>query len=415
MNLAPPIPRLERAAPRRTDRRAAPTAATANRTPVKSRAGALRRERHQADYVILVVVVALTAIGILMVYSSSALKGYLSQDADTFATVGPQIQWAILGLVAMALMMRVDYRYLRLASVPFYVVAIVLLVLVFVPQLNIVVGGSARWLKLGPLPAIHPAEIAKLALVIYLAHWFAKRGHAGPRLLGRDRPVPDHRRRRSSRSCSRSPTSARPMVITLTAFTMFFVAGANLVHLAVMGGGGALAMIMVGLQGYQLERIRVWQDPWLDRLGDGFHTVQGLLALGIGGLFGTGLGESRVFVPNAFNDFIFAEVGQEFGMIGAIVVIALFLLLAYSGVRVALGRAGHVRGAAGGRDHRLAVPPGVHQHRGRRGPAADHRDHAAVHQRRRLIPHHQLRGGRDPAVDLARDRGEGDVERRCDC
>ena len=73
-------------------------------------------------------------------------------------------------------MMRVDYRYLRLASVPFYIVAVVLLVLVFVPELNIVVGGSARWLKLGPLPAIHPAEFAKLALVIYLAHWFAKRG-----------------------------------------------------------------------------------------------------------------------------------------------------------------------------------------------------------------------------------------------
>ena len=99
MNLAPPIPRLER--PRRAGRRPAARRddrATANRTPVKSRAGALRRERHQADYVILVVVVALTAIGILMVYSSSALKGYLSQDADTFATVGPQIQWAILGL-----------------------------------------------------------------------------------------------------------------------------------------------------------------------------------------------------------------------------------------------------------------------------------------------------------------------------
>ena len=85
---------------------------------------------------------ALTAIGILMVYSSSALKGYLSQDADTFATVGPQILWAILGFVAMAAMMRLDYRYLRLASVPMYVVAIVLLVLVFVPALNIEVGGS---------------------------------------------------------------------------------------------------------------------------------------------------------------------------------------------------------------------------------------------------------------------------------
>jgi len=335
MNLAPPIPRLER--PRRqTDPKRAEDRATTNRTPVKSRAGAVRRERHQADYVILVVVVALTAIGILMVYSSSALKGYLSEEADTFATVGPQIQWAILGMVAMAAMMRVDYRYLRLISVPFYVVAIVLLVLVFVPQLNIVVGGSARWLKLGPLPAIHPAEIAKLALVIYLAHWFAKRGNgirgfwAGTvPFLVIIAPV--------IALVFKEPDLGTTMVIALTAFTMFFVAGANIVHLTVMVGSAAIVMLMVGLRGYQLDRIRIWQNPWLDRLGDGFHTVQGLLALGVGGLFGTGLGESRVFVPNAFNDFIFAEVGQEFGMIGAVVVITLFLLLAYSGVRVALG------------------------------------------------------------------------------
>jgi len=334
MNLAPPIPRLERPRPG-TDAKRGDDRTTTNRTPVRSRAGAVRRERHQADYVILVIVVALTAIGILMVYSSSALKGYLSQDADTFATVGPQIQWAILGLIAMGLMMRVDYRYLRLVSVPFYVVAIVLLVLVFVPQLNHVVGGSARWLKLGPLPLVHPAEIAKLALVIYLAHWFAKRG-SGIRgfwagtvpFLVIIAPI--------IALVFKEPDLGTTVVITLTAFTMFFVAGANLIHLTVMASGAALAMLMVGLRGYQLDRIRIWQNPWLDRLGDGFHTVQGLLALGVGGLFGTGLGASKVFVPNAFNDFIFAEVGQEFGMIGAIVVITLFLLLAYSGVRVAL-------------------------------------------------------------------------------
>jgi cell division protein FtsW len=214
-------------------------------------------------------------------------------------------------------------------------VAIALLVLVVVPQFNIVVGGSARWLKLGPLPAIHPAEIAKLALVIYLAHWLAKRGGrihgfwAGtvPFLLIVAPIVA---------LVFREPDLGTTGVITMTVFTMFFVAGANIVHLAVMGAGALMAMIVVGLRGYQLDRIRVWQDPWLDRLGEGFHTVQGLLALGVGGLLGTGLGASKVFVPNAFNDFIFAEVGQEFGLLGSVVVIGLFLILAYSGVRIAL-------------------------------------------------------------------------------
>jgi cell division protein FtsW len=333
MNLAPPVVRRQ-SPPREPVADARLERGSANRTPVKSRAGALRRERHQADYVIIVVVVALAAIGILMVYSSSAIRGYV-QDADTFATVGPQIQWALLGFVAMALMMRLDYRYLRLASVPFYLFSIGLLILVFVPDFNIVVGGSARWLKLGPLPAIHPAEIAKLALVIYLAHWFAKRGtrihgfwSGTVPFLIIVAPI--------AALVFKEPDLGTTMVITLTALTMFFVAGANLVHLAVMGAGVGLAMITVGLRGYQLDRIRIWQNPWLDRLGEGYHTVQGLLALGLGGLFGTGLGESKVFVPNAFNDFIFAEVGQEFGLIGAIVVISLFLLLAYSGVRIAL-------------------------------------------------------------------------------
>ena len=306
-----------------------------NRTPVRSRPGAVRRERHAADYVILVVVMALTAIGILMVYSSSAMRGYLSSDADTFSTAGPQIQWAILGLIAMAVMMRIDYRWLRLASLPFYLVAGVLLLLVFVPELNIVVGGSARWLRFGSLPAIHPAEIAKLAMVVYLAHWFAGRGNRIRGFWSGTVPfllivVP------ILLLVFREPDLGTTGVLTLTAFTMFFVAGANLVHLASMAGAALLAIISVGLRGYQLDRIRIWLDPWLDPLGEGFHTVQGLLALGVGGLFGTGLGASRVFVPNAFNDFIFAEIGQEFGLLGSVVVIGLFLILAYSGVRVAL-------------------------------------------------------------------------------
>jgi cell division protein FtsW len=332
MNLSPPIPRFGRAA--ETDVPTTKPVGPTNRTPVRSRSGAVRRERHDADYVILVVVIALSALGILMVYSSSALKGYLADD-DTFATVGPQIQWAVLGIVAMLVMMKVDYRYLRLASVPLYIVAVALLILVFVPEFNIVVGGSARWLKIGPLPAIHPAEIAKLALVVYLAHWFAKRGtrvggfwSGTIPFLAITMPV--------AFLVFREPDLGTTMVITLTAFTMFFVAGANLVHLGVMAVTGLTAVFALGLRGYQMDRVRVWLDPWSDRLGDGFHTIQGLLALGMGGLFGTGLGESRVFVPNAFNDFIFAEIGQEFGFIGAAVVIMLFVVLAYSGIRIAL-------------------------------------------------------------------------------
>jgi cell division protein FtsW len=303
----------------------------------------LRRERHQPDYSILLAVVALAAIGILMVFSSSAMFAYTSRD-DSLAIVGPQIFWGAMGILVMLVMMRIDYRWLRIVSVPAYLGAVVLLVLVFVPSLGRVVGGSARWLVLGPLPAVHPAEIAKLALVVYLAHWLANRGP----LVGRFRqgmlpflliagPVIG--------LVFKEPDLGTTIVITVTAFTMFFVAGASLLQLGAIGGAGLvgfglMSLAGVGLRDYQLERIRSFLDPWADPLGSGFHTIQGLLALGLGGILGSGLGESKLagglYLPNAWNDYIFAIIGEEFGFVGAGLVIVLFVLLAYAGIRTAL-------------------------------------------------------------------------------
>ena len=313
------------------------------RQPAKQKTAVLKRERHQVDYTILVAVIALIAIGILMVYSSSAMKAYLEDD-DTLAIVGPQIGWAALGVAAMAGMMRVDYRYLRFLSVPGYVFALVILVLVLAlpetgPLRAISVGGSARWLQIGPLPALHPAEIAKLALVVYLAHWFAKRGTKISGLWTGTIPfliivVP------FVALVFKEPDLGTTMVIGLTAFVMFYLAGANLLHVGAMIVLALGALVAVGLRGYQFERIQAWLNPWADPMGKGFHTIQGLLALGLGGILGAGLGESRLagglFLPNASNDYIFAIIGEEFGLVGATMVIGLFVVLAYSGIRVAL-------------------------------------------------------------------------------
>ena len=121
---------------------------------------------------------------------------------------------------------------------------------------------------------------------------------------------------------------------------MLFVAGARLWQFGALGLAAAGAAIVVGLRGYQIERIRAFLDPWADPAGSGFHTVQGLLALGSGGLFGEGLGQGRVagglYLPNAWNDFIFAVIGEEFGFLGAAIVVGLFLVLGYAGARTAL-------------------------------------------------------------------------------
>src|SRR3954463_8441841 len=229
--------------------------AARGRTPARQKATALTRERHQADWAILVIVVALTAIGVLMVYSSSAMKAYLASD-DTFKVVGPQNAWAGLGIVALFGMMKLDYRYLRFISVPLFAIAVGTLVLLLVlpttgPVRAVSVGGSARWLQVGPLPAVHPAEIAKLAMIVYLAHWFAKRGSrvkgfwAGtvPFLIIVAPVVA---------LVFKEPDLGTTMVIGLTALTLFFVAGGRMVHLAGLGFGSLIAIVLVGLHGYQM-------------------------------------------------------------------------------------------------------------------------------------------------------------------
>ena len=309
-------------------------------SPTRSRSNTLKREQHQPDYVFLIAVIGLVAIGVLMVYSSSAMTSYLSDD-DQFKVVGPQVVWAALGLISMAVVTRIDYRYWRLASVPLFGLAVILLVIVvFVPSLNYVVGGSARFLRIGPLPLFHPAEVAKLALVVYLAHWFARRGsgiHAfwngtvvflvisGPVIL----------------LVLREPDIGTTTVLAGTALVMFFVAGANLFHLAALGSTVMLgAAAFIATHSYAITRVRAFIDPWSDPSGSGFHTIQGLLALGLGGLLGSGLGESRLaagHLPNAYNDFIFAIIGEEFGLVGAALVIFLFVVIGYQGIRIALG------------------------------------------------------------------------------
>lgn len=299
----------------------------------------LQRERHEPEYGILVSIVALTAVGILMVYSSSAMRGYLQRD-DTFAIVGPQIAWAALGVVAMIVMARVDYRLLRLASLPMYAIGLAALVLVFVPSLNVVVGGSARWLRIGPLPAVHPAEFMKLALVVYLAHWFENKGTGVAGLRTGTLPfllitVP------VVTLVLLEPDMGTSSVLAFTAFLLFFLAGANLLHLVAMAAAAVPVVFYKFLHGYQLDRINAWLNPFASAAGDGYHSVQGFLALALGGVLGAGLGESRLagglFVPNASNDFIFAIIGEEFGLVGAGIVIVLFLAFAYLGIRTSLG------------------------------------------------------------------------------
>jgi cell division protein FtsW len=138
----------------------------------------------------------------------------------------------------------------------------------------------------------------------------------------------------------KEPDLGTTIVIALTGFVMFFLAGASFTHVVAMAVLAFVALVFAGLRGYQFERIQAWVNPWAYPDSIGFHTIQGLLALGLGGIVGAGLGESRLagglFLPNASNDYIFAIIGEEFGLIGGAIVIGLFVILAYAGIRTAL-------------------------------------------------------------------------------
>ena len=325
---------------------ATPPAATRTLAPGRVVRGP-QRERHEPDYLILVSIVALAAVGILMIYSSSGLRSALRADGDLWGAIAPQIAWSAAGLVTLLLLMRLDYRYLRLVSVPAYLGAIALLVAVLLPLPptgfihTLSTSQSARWLWISGLPQVHPAEFAKLALIVYLAHWLAKRGGqisslvhgllpflviAGPIIL----------------LVAVEPDLGTTGVITLSAITMLFVAGASLWQMVLMAPMGLAALVTyISNKAYQQNRIDVFLDPWKYATGDGYQTVHALLALAMGGIFGIGLGQSGqpggLFVPNSDNDFIFAIVGQELGLVGAVAVVGLYLFFAYRGVKVALG------------------------------------------------------------------------------
>jgi cell division protein FtsW len=307
------------------------------------------RERHEPDYLLLITIVALAAIGIVMIYSSSAANisrqpglpaGALG--GDPFNAILPELVWVSIGFAIMLLLSRTDYRWLRSVSVVGFLVAAALLFIVLLPPIGpikpIESGGAARWLKLGPLPQLHPAEVAKLALVVYLAHWMAKRGTQIGGLVGGLVPFLLIAGTIIG-LVALEPDLGTTGVITLAAFTMFFVAGGSLLQLIAIVPLGIVALVVYVMgNDYQLRRWETFLDPFAAPLGEGFHTVQGLYALALGGIFGDGLGQSRgpggLYLPNADNDYVFAMVGQELGMIGGVAVIGLFLFFAYRGLRI---------------------------------------------------------------------------------
>jgi len=313
------------------------TAMAATATRRTARAG-VRRERHEAAYPLLISVIALVAIGVVMVYSASSVRSYIS-TTDPASQGLQQGIWAALGLVLMIAASRTDFRLLRYAAIPVFWVTLALLVIVLIPGIGTSAFGSRRWLYLPGMGGFQPAELAKLAVCLYLAHWLDRRGTEARGLWNGLVPffilvAPGFL------LIALEPDLGTAGVYAAASLAIFFMAGANMLYLGAVGAAvlGA-AYLMVTQTAYQLQRMQGFLDPFKDPLHTGYNAVQSLMALALGGITGAGLGASRqkyLYLPAPSTDFIFAIIGEEWGLIGTLTVLALFVMVAYQGYRIAI-------------------------------------------------------------------------------
>ncbi|CDX03028.1 stage V sporulation protein E [Desulfitobacterium hafniense DP7] len=294
--------------------------------------------RRRPDLVLLGAILALLTIGIVMVYSSSAVKGYVMYD-DPYHFLKMEVMWVVAGLVAMILAMTLDLDLMRRWAKPALIIAIVLLIMVKIPGIGRRVNGADRWIGLGPL-SIQPSEVIKLAMVLVMAnilaidpHKIRSFRHGLLPVLGLLGLV--------AGLIMLQPDLGTTLVIAGVTFFMLIAAGARASHIIGLGGAGVgLVVAAIIAEPYRMNRIFAFLDPWVDPSGKGYQTIQALLALGPGGLFGLGLGQSKqkfLYLPENHTDFIFAMIGEELGFVGATLVILLFFLFAWRGFRVAMG------------------------------------------------------------------------------
>jgi len=306
----------------------------------------------------LMLVVMLTVIGVVTVFSASYAtainEGHKDGAIHYFIR---QAIFAVLGLVVMYITSKINYQAFRVLSVFVLGLAILLLIAVLIPGVHTVRSdGVRRWIRgIGPIPAFQPSEVAKLGVILYFSARLSKR-------------YSEKKRRFNTRSflgaflqkledwgffelipygvillvimllMKLEPHMSGTILILVPAATILFAGGVKLGWF-VIGGAGVAGLLAMMMTGYQSTRILVWQDPWAYPQDGGYQIIQSLYAIGSGGLFGVGFGQSRqkqLFLPEPENDFIFSIWCEEMGLVGACLVLLLFVLLIVRGYWIAL-------------------------------------------------------------------------------
>lgn len=314
--------------------------------------------RGPMDLPFLMLVLMLTGIGVVMVFSASYASALydskVAKNDPTYYFIR-QALFAVAGVAVMYVTSKVNYQSFRWMAVFVLIAAFVLLVLVLIPGIGVTRNKATRWIKLPLIPQFQPSEVAKLGVILYFSSRLSKRNSEKARKLNP----------RSLLSgplgflerigflelvpygvilvavailMMREPHMSGTILILAAGAAVIFAAGVKLYWFV---GGGAVvgALLLLLMSGYQSDRIDIWKNPWAHPQEGGWQIIQSLYAIGSGGLLGLGLGKSRqkfLYLPESENDFIFAIVCEELGLIGACIILLLFALLIIRGYWIAI-------------------------------------------------------------------------------
>lgn len=281
-------------------------------------------------------VAVLNVIGVVMVLSASSVLS-LTSYGSAWYFFQRQLIWTLLGVAGFAIALRIDYRAWRRAVRPLLFISGGLLVLVLLPQVGSTAGGAQRWLGIGSW-RFQPTEIAKLALVLYAADLLTRRRHELDDWRRVLRPVLCVLGGFGALVCLQPDLDSVVLFGVLIA-AILVVGGIRVRHLVTVGGTGvALVAVLAVIEPYRRARVLTFLNPTADASNTGYQILQSFIALGSGGADGVGLGAGRakwLFLPNAHTDFVFAVIGEELGLIGTLIVLALFGAFAALGIRAA--------------------------------------------------------------------------------
>ncbi len=289
------------------------------------------------DFTLVITILLLLSIGLIMVLSASSPSA-LSEYGNSYEFFSKQLLFAVLGIIAMLFISKIDYRFYQKFYKYAWVIAFILLVLVLVGGRTI--NGAKRWIYITETLSFQPSELVKILMIIF---------YAGILVKNRD-DLPKYGKGFIKHLIFLAPIiillmlephfSSSIVIIGICAI-MMIMAGCKFWHFLATGAvvGIPAAIVLIVTSPYRLQRVTTFLDPWKDATGDGWQVIQSLYAIGSGGLFGAGLGQSKqkyLYIPEPHNDFIFSILGEELGFVGCAIVLILFAILIWRGILIAM-------------------------------------------------------------------------------